>query len=292
MIMVISATGSLGGRVVRRLLAQGETVRAVCRTPAKAKELERLGAEVMHGDLRELDSLSQACQGVEKIFTTAHGFPGDGDNNPRTVDDVGNRQLIDAARTAGVKHFVFTSILGVRPDAPVDFFRYKYAAEEYLRASGLSYTILRPSAFMETWAAMVGGPIVATGKTTIFGHGNNPINFVSVDDVAQFALIALSDPRACYQIIEIGGPGNLTLNQVAELFEQVSGRTAQKNHVPLPMMRVMSMVMRPIKPVMARQIAAGIYMDTAKQAFDVSQTLQQYPVRLTCLQDFVRKTYA
>jgi hypothetical protein len=91
---------------------------------------------------------------------------------------------------------------------------------------------LRAAAFMEIWAAMVGEPILKTGKTTIFGRGNNPINFVSAEDVAKFCVIALQDPQARNQVIEIGGPENLTFNQVAELFGKASGRPAKKNHVP------------------------------------------------------------
>jgi NADH dehydrogenase len=145
---------------------------------------------------------------------------------------------------------------------------------------------------MEFWAALVGDPIMKTGKTTIFGRGKNPINFVSVDDVACYALIALDDPSVRNQIIEIGGPENLSMNQVAELFERIAGHTAKKTHVPLPMMRVMSATMRPFNPPLSRQIAAGVFMDTADMTFDPSQTLQKYPVQLTRLEDYARAAYA
>jgi uncharacterized protein YbjT (DUF2867 family) len=237
-------------------------------------------------------SLARACEGVEKLLDAAHAFPGEKDNNPITVDDAGNCALIDAAKAAGVKHFVFTSALGVGPNHPIDFFRIKHKIEGCLRESGMSYTILRPAAFMEFWAALVGEPIVKTGKTTIFGRGNNPINFISVDDVARYALIALDDPRARNQIIEVGGPENLTMNQVAEIFEQMVGRPAQKSHVPLPMMRVMSTMMRPFNPAMSRQIAAGIVMDTADWTFDPSRTLKQFPVQLTKLEEYALAAYA
>ena len=138
----------------------------------------------------------------------------------------------------------------------------------------------------------MGEPIIKTGKTTIFGRGNNPVNFVSVEDVAQYALFALQDPKACNCTIEVGGPENFTLNQVAEIFEKVAGRPANKSHVPLPVMRVMSVVMRPFNPALARQIAAGVFMDTADQTFDMSETLKLYPVKLTRLEDYVRKSYA
>jgi NADH dehydrogenase len=199
--------------------------------------------------------------------------------------------LIDACRTAKVKHLVFTSVHDARANHPLEFFRIKFRVEEYLRASGLSYTILRPSAFMEFWAALVGQPIVEKGRTTIFGRGINPVNFVSVTDVAQFALIALDNPAARNQVIEIGGPENLSLVQVAKIFERVTDRTAKKSHVPLPLMRVMTVLMRAFSPTLSRQIAAGVYMDTEDHALDMTETLKRFPVSLRRLEDVVRAQY-
>jgi uncharacterized protein YbjT (DUF2867 family) len=249
--------------VAQRLLTQGKPVRAMTRTPSTLAHLQQQGAEVVNGDLRDPASLLRACEGVEQVLAAAHALVGKGDNNPHTVDDAGNRQLIDAAKAAGVQHFIFVSVQGASPDSPLDFFRIKYRTEEYLRASGLNFTILRCSAFMELWAQLIGQPILEQGKTIIFGRGNNPINFVAVEDVAHFVSMAFDDPRARNQVIEVGGPENLTFNQMAEIFERASGRQAKKRHVPLPMMRLMSILMQPINPALSRQIKAGIYMDTA-----------------------------
>lgn len=290
MILFVGATSRVGTRAIPLLLSHGHAVRAMTRTPQKAEPLGKLGAEVIQGDLRDPASLARACQGAEKVLAAAHGFtPGDADNNVHTVDDIGNRSLIDAAKAAGVQHFVFISILGVTPTSPMELFRIKYATEQYLQASGLSYTILRAAAFMEFWAAMVGEPILKTGKTTIFGRGSNPINFVSAEDVAKFCVIALQDAQARNQLIKVGGPENLTFNQVAELFETLSGRSAKISHMPLPMMRVMRVVMRPFNPTLSLQITGGILMDTENQAYDMSTTLQQYPVELVRLEEIARQ---
>ncbi len=285
MILIVGASGRLGSVVAARLLAQGKAVRAMTRNPLNLAHLKQQGAEVVSGDLRNPASLINACRGVEQVLAAAHALTGSGDNNPHTVDDAGNRQLIDAAKTAGVKHFVFVSVQGASPDSPLEFFRIKYRTEEYLRASGLSFTILRPSAFMDLWAQLVGQPIVEQGKTTIFGCGTNPINFVAVEDVARFVRIALEDSRARNRVIEVGGPGNLTLNQVAEVFERASGRQAKKRHIPLPMMRVMAILMQPIHPALSRQIRAGIYMDTANLRYDMTETANAFGIQLTSLEE-------
>src|SRR5947209_6269657 len=224
MILIVGASGRLGNVVVQHLLEQGKSIRVMTRDPRGLAHLKQQGVEVVSGDLRDRASLVNACQGVEQVLAAAHALDGKGDNTPRTVDDVGNRHLIDAAKAAGVKHFIFVSVQGARPASPLEFFRIKYGTEEYLRASGLNFTILRPGAYMELWDQLIGQPVRKQGKPTIFGRGTNPINFVSVQDVARFVSIALDDPRARNAVIEVGGPENLTMNQVAEIFERASGR--------------------------------------------------------------------
>lgn len=291
MILVVGARGRLGGIVARTMVADGQAVRAMSRTPDKLADLRALGAEVVCGDLRDPTTLAHACQGAESVFAAAHAFDSKGDNTPHAVDDAGNRALIDAARAAGVGHFVLTSILSARADHPVDMFRAKYRAEEYLRSSGLSHTILRPSAFMELWGTIIGEPIARQSKAMIFGRGVNPINWVSVNDVAHFALLALTDPTARGQAIEIGGPENLSLEQVVELCERATGRTASKQHIPLPMMRMMRVLARPFNPAFSRQVAAGVWMDTADMTFDPAATLKRFPTTLTPFADVIQRLY-
>ena len=92
-------------------------------------------------------------------------------------------------------------------------------------------------------------------------------------------------------MIEIGGPENLSLVEVAAIFERVTGRTGKKSHVPLPLMRVMTVLMRPLNPTLSRQIAAGVYMDTEDQTLDMTETLKRFPVSLSRLEDVVRAQY-
>jgi uncharacterized protein YbjT (DUF2867 family) len=285
MILIVGASGRLGSVVVRHLLAQGKSIRVMTRNPLGLAHLKQQGVEIVSGDLRDRASLASACQGVEQVLAAAHALDGKGDNNPQTVDDMGNRHLIDAAKAAGVKHFILVSGQSASPDSPLEFIRIKYRTEEYLRASGLSFTILRPGAYMELWAQLIGQPVREQGKTTIFGRGNNPINFVSVEDVARFVSIALDDPRARNAVIEVGGPENLSMNQVAEIFERASGRQAKKRHIPLSMMRVMSVLMQPLNPAMSRLIRNGIFMDTANLRYDTADTARTFGIRLTSLEE-------
>ena len=289
MILIVGASGQLGRVVAERLLTQGKAVRAMTRTPSSVEHLRQHGAEVVLGDLRDPASLARACQGAEQVLAAAHALVGQGDNNPQTVDAAGHRHLIDAARAAGVQHFIFLSVLEAGPEAALEFFRIKYHTEEYLRASGLSFTILRCGAFMDLWGQVIGHPLLQQGKTIIFGRGANPINFVAVEDVARFVLTALDNPRARQQVIGVGGPENLTFNQVADLFERKRGRPAKKRHVPLLLMRVLAHVMPRINPALGRQISAGVYMDTADLRYDMTETLKTFPLPLTRWEEWIER---
>lgn len=289
-ILIVGATGVEGSLTTKKLLAQGIAVRAMTRTPAKAAALAQLGAEVVQGDLREVESLRRACAGVDKVLAAAHSLLGRGAEASKYVDEIGHKHLIDAAKTAGVQHLVYTSIIGASPTDPVPFNRIKYAVEQYLQSSDLPYTILRPGAFME-WHVheFIGKPILEKGKVTLFGKGDNPRNFVAGEDVANFAVLALTNPQAIGQTITIGGPGNWSTNQVAALYCQFAGRPVSITHVPLVVLRLMSPLLKPFHPGLSQVLALSILSDTADMTFDPTATLRQYSVPLTRLEDWARQ---
>ncbi len=289
MILIVGASGKLGGEVARRSLAEGLQVRALSRAPARLKELSDLGADVVAGDLRDENSLARACQGVETVFAAAHSFTGNGTNSMAQVDDAGNRLLIDAARLAGVGHFVFTSAC-TGPDDPVDFFRVKYAIEQYLGASGLPFTILRPGAFMEDHAERIGRTVVEKGWTLVFGAGLGEANYVAVHDVADLAVMVVRQaPRG--DVVWIGGPENLSAMDVVKTYERVLGRRARVYHVPVPVLRTVRQIAGPWFPVVRRIVDAGLYMEAGGQRIDMRDTLARYPILLTPLEQFVRQRY-
>jgi uncharacterized protein YbjT (DUF2867 family) len=127
----------------------------------------------------------------------------------------------------------------------------------------------------------------------MFGRGENPINFVSAHDVAGFVDLAVMDQAMRGATVDAGGPENLTMSQVVETFQAVTGARGKVSHVPLPMLRVMSSLMKPLNPTMAGLARASVVMDTRDMTLDASETRARYPsVALTYLADVVRKDYA
>lgn len=141
---------------------------------------------------------------------------------------------------------------------------------------------------METWARLIGAPLLATGRTRVFGRGANPINFVSANDVARVVDQAVTDPAMRGRVVEVSGPENLSMRQFAATFATVSGRPGRVGAVPLPVMRVMARLLRPLHPALARQIQAGVVMDTTDMAVDVADAEGAAATRLA---EVVRRDY-
>ncbi len=289
-VAVVGATGMLGRDVARQLLAGGHRVVGVTRDRARAADLASLGAEIRVADLTEPASLAAACRGVDIVVSAAHAMLGRGRYTSERVDDAGQRALIDAAKAAGVRHFVYTSVLGASPDHPVDFWRTKFKVEQYLKASGLPWTILRPAAFMEMHAhELIGKSIIAGGTATILGRGDRPMNFVAVRDVARLAVRVVTDPALRGQTIEIGGPENLTQNEVAALYGQLCRCEPKVRHVPLGALRVLATVIGPLHPGIARVMRASIAAESIDERWDASALLKEHPMALTRLEDVIRE---
>jgi uncharacterized protein YbjT (DUF2867 family) len=288
MILVVGATGRLGGMITRRLLEAEKDVRILVRHNSPSEELAKqgmatlaqtlieAGAQPVYGDLRDRASLDTACEGIETVLTTANSALRSGDDNVGTVDLKGNRSLIDAARAAGVKRFVFTSTLIADKDSPVPFLEAKGQSEGHLRASGMGYTILAADTFMEVWTGMIVGMPLKMGRPiTLVAEARRKHSFVSMGDVAAFAVAAVDNPAAVNQRLLIGGPGALSWRDVVAIFEKALGRE-------LPMRLV-----APGEPIpgQSEEIAAVMAaMESHDSVIDMVDTARTFDVELTPLE--------
>ncbi len=118
---------------------------------------------------------------------------------------------------------------------------------------------------------------MTTGSTRVFGRGQNPINFVSAGDVARIVDIAVTEPALRGESVDVQGPENLTFDEFVETVRASTGAKGTVNHVPLPMLRLMSLILRPIKPVLAGQIAAAVVMDTRDMTADTDERARRFP---------------
>src|SRR6266540_1497470 len=253
MILVAGGTGTLGTRLVRLLSDRGVEVRVLTRDPARAAHLPHT-VQILTGDLREPAAVAAAVRGCSTVVSAVHGFVGPGKPSPESIDRDANLALIQAAATAGVEHLVLVSGLGVAADHPMSLYRAKFAAEQALRASGLRWTIIRPSAYLETWIGVTGAKLAGKGQALVFG------------------------------------PENLTFTQIADQLIAAGGRPGRTRHIPLPMLRAMSVLARPAAPSFARQAQAAVMMNTADMTVDVSAIRDRLPtVPATPLHDLLTR---
>ncbi|MGE5242739.1 MAG: SDR family oxidoreductase [Betaproteobacteria bacterium] len=283
MVLVAGATGSLGRKVVNGLLERGKVVRALARPRSQYGPLERAGANVVPGDLKDRASLDRACQGVAAVITTA-SVSKTGDDSVENVDLHGNQNLIAAADAAGVRHFVFVSTLRASVDSPVPLFHAKGMAETALRESRMAWTILQANAFMDVWFPMlIEAPMLAGRDVTLVGESRGRHSFVAEQDVAAFAIAALQTPAARRATVAIGGPEVLTFTDVVRAYEEAAGR-----HIPVR--RVAPGEPIPGVPEPIWGIAAAL------EAYDspvpMEETSRRYGVSPTSVRDFARSRLA
>ena len=280
MILIVGGTGTLGSRLTERLCREGLAVRAMARHAATtAPDDERF--ESRGGDVTRPADVAAAMEGVTTVVSAVHGFL----SSPAAIDRDGNANIIEAAATAGAD-VVLMSIVGAAADHPVDLFRMKHAAEERLRSSGVRWTVVRPTAYLETWIDVLEQTAARSGRPLIFGRGLNPVNFVSADDVADLVARVVRDPMTRGKTLSIGGPQDLTMVEFATTVQRAAGRATSARHVPRAGLQAMALLARPFKPAQARQASCALLMDSADMRFDPDVTRVSYPeVACTALED-------
>jgi NADH dehydrogenase len=291
-VLVAGATGTLGSEICRRLRARGHEVTGLVRESAPPDRLGALrdaGVALREGDLTAPDSLPHALAGADAVISTVTAI------HQRTpeqsldqVDGAGQRALIEAAATAGVKRFGYVSFSGNlgREDALT---RGKRASEEALRASGLAHTILRPSFFMEVWLSPRLGFDHPNAHATLYGSGEQAISFISFRDVAEFAARTVDDPAAEGAILELGGPAALSPLEVVRIFEEESGRKFDVQQVPEA---TLDERYRNAEQPLPKAFAALMLSYAGGDAIAMAETAARYGVQLRSVRDYARDVVA
>jgi uncharacterized protein YbjT (DUF2867 family) len=224
-ILITGATGHQGGAVARHLLKEpGFSIRALTRDPDKpaARALARAGAEIVRGDLDDAASMRRALEGAWGAFSVQNFMEAGYDGEIRQ-----GKHLVDAAKSAGVKHFVYTSVVSADRKTGLPHFESKWQIEQHVAKCGLpSYTILRPAFFMENWYNFVREPIL-NGTLPLPLNPQTPVQQIAVEDIGTFSAMAFQNPcKWSGRTIELAGE-ELTMLRVAETLSRVLGRTVK-----------------------------------------------------------------
>ena len=289
MILVVGATGRLGSAICRSLVERGGTVYGLVRassSPASVAALEELGVTPVVADIDDPESLGEACSGCDAVVSsmTAMGRAGSGDSIER-VDRDGQLAVIAAAADEGVERFVYVSYSGaIGKDDPLTLA--KRAVERTLKHSGMSWTVLRPSCFMESWLGPDLGFDFAAGRARVFGDGNQPISWISLDDVAAFAAEAVDSEEARNAVVELGGPEALSPLEAVRIFEAVSGRPFEVEVVPEAALRE---ALARAGDSREKSFAALMLAYAKGNPIPMEDTAGRFGVDLTSVRDYARR---
>jgi uncharacterized protein YbjT (DUF2867 family) len=274
-ILVVGATGRVGGGATRHLLEAGFEVRALVRSAGKGETLRALGAEVSVGDVTRPETLAPALEGCAGVFSALSATT---DREAVEVEYRGNVNLLSAAREAGARRFVYSSALLV--DHPlarkVGTFREKARFEEVLLGAGdVSATILRPAMFMETLLLALKGPLAF-----VMGRQRRPVRWISAADVALAAVRAFE--RNITGRHELAGPDAATFDEAYRRLSAVRGRRIIVLHPPLPAMRLAGRFSAPVEEL------AGMFalFDAAGYATDPAPLRDVFGVQALTIEEW------
>lgn len=289
-VLVAGAGGLLGGAITRKLLAAGVPVRVLGRNAGKLEPFAKAGAEVAAVDLMNLARLTDACRGIGQIIATANNVMGSGPTSPTKIDLTAYQNLCAAARNTGVRRLVYVSFRGVDQFSVVDYFRIKWYIEDAIRRSGVKHVMLRPTAFMDVWINQIlADGIRKKGAATIFGDGTRVSNYIAVDDVAEFAVRVLAREEIVNENVDVGGPSNLSLNDLATLVERKLGTSGRRRHIPVFAMKYLPVVVRPFNEVAARLMTLGLYAATESAPFpDWKKSADRFGVMPRTAEDYIQ----
>ena len=289
-ILIVGATGTLGRQVARRALDEGYKVRCLVRSPKKAAFLKEWGAELVPGNLCQPQSLQSALEGVDAVIDAATAKATD-NLSMKQVDWDGKVALIQAAKAAGVKRYIFFSILDAEKYSNVPLMEIKRCTELFLSEAGMNYTILRLSGFMQGLIGQYGIPILENQAIWVTGE-SSPIAYMDTQDIAKFAVRALSVPATEKQTFPIVGSRAWSAEEIISLCERLTGKQAKITRMPLNLLRIMRSVSRFFqwgwnvadRLAFAEVLATGVPLTAPMD--EVYQTFELDPQETTTLESY------
>jgi len=222
MILLTGATGKTGGELARQLNNADIPFSAIARSQEKAAELLDMEADVVFGDLEDRDFLAAAMAGIEKAVLIMPNV-----ENQLEVE----KQFVDVAVEAGVQHILYQSSLESLPGSTNPITSIHVATEEYIKASGLTWTMIRPGFFMQTFAASA--PRIKESGNIVLPLGSAKLCTTDLRDVAAVMLKVLTEPGHENKSYDITGPDLITMEEIAARFSAVLGR--EYKYVDLPL---------------------------------------------------------
>lgn len=271
MILIVGATGELGGRVAELLCSEGHQVRCLVRSKADDARLRGIGADVVLGDLTVPASLKAACQDSNTVIATATAIARRlSRTSPatiRAVDEEGMSSLVDAAEATGVRRFVYISFAGAEAAVGTPLERAKLSTERRLAVSSLQAVVVRSDAFQEVQFSPMARFDIGAGKVTVIGQGNTKRRWVATADVAALIAAVASEPDPP-AMIEFGGPEPLTKNEAIAFAEELTHQRMKVQRIPRSVARLAVRMLYRRNDALSSVFGAGLHQDLQEATWD------------------------
>jgi uncharacterized protein YbjT (DUF2867 family) len=296
MILVTGGTGFVGTKIVHALRAEDHPVRILARQPEKHDQLRAWGCEVVPGDMTDAASLRRAVEGCETVIDLVALISGKPEDFQRVMIQ-GTRDLISAAKKARVKRFILMSALGVseRTKDLTPYFHAKWDEEQAVQASGLDYTIFRPSFIFGGDGGSL--PIYIrqvrwSPVVTVIGDGTRRLQPIWVEDVAAFFAKSLSTPGAVNRTFEVGGPDVVTWDELYERIRRVLGKRRAKIHLPYGLVRAGAAVVEKLPLDFPLSRDAVTMLEFEDNVTDIGPAVETFGIRPITLDEQLRRAVA
>ena len=295
-LLVVGATGTLGRQVARQALDQGYKVRCLVRSPKKAGFLKEWGAELIKGDICDRETLPPALEGIEAVIDAATTRITD-TLRIKEVDWQGKVNLIQAVKAAGIKRYIFFSIINAEQYPEVPLMDIKRCTELFLEESGLDYTVLRLCGFMQGLIGQYAIPILDNQVVWVTGQ-STPVAYMNTQDIAKFAIRALEVPETKKQTYPVVGTRAWDAYEIINLCERLSGQDAKISRASLRLLRLMRGVTRFFKWgqnaadrfAFAEVLASGKPLDASMEK--TYQTFGIDPAETTTLEEYMQEYFS
>jgi len=292
MILVTGGSGFIGQRVASRLTESGNSVRVLARGQRRADQPS--GVKVVRGNVISAEGLSEAMSEVEKVVHLVAIIRESGSQTFEAVIRQGTERLMEAAKVAGVKKFVYVSAIGAQDDPYYPYLHAKWAAERAVALSGLKYTILRPSIIFgegDEFINALAGLVRYNPVVPVAGDGKAKFQPLWVEDLVTCIVACLDEEAHGGQTLAVGGPEHLTYEEMLDIVTEALGKSRVKVHVPLAVMQPLAQMMEWVlpKPPVTRDQLKMLALDNITETDSMMRSFGVQPRSLADSLDYIKR---
>ena len=289
-ILIAGCNGHVGKEIVKKVVNKGMDARYFDLNPLEISDLDTSSLDIVTGDITDLATVRRVTKGVDSVIDVI-GMRGETKTlTHEMVEHGGIKNIIQAGKENGVKHILYTSVLGVALDAPARTLAAKWNAEQTLINSGIPYTIFRPSGYFVDFAEHFAPKIRETGSFTVIGEGLTRLQPLDPADLAEAFIQSLDNEKTQNRIFKIAGPETFTLVDIIHLVGKVVGKEVKIKRVPFWIMNIMfSLIALLTGKRGSKDFLYRMSRDSVCSGREMEEIKEAFAIEFKCLEPWLRE---